>query len=377
MATCKAHIVATASAFPGQYYPQQVLSDTFCKFLKDNDLRFDEDAVRSLFHNVKVDGRYFRFPVDTFSKPPTMERLAIEAIDTCVDMAEQNVRSVLDATGLSPRDIDQIVSVTLTPAVPSVEARLMNRVSFRPETKRMPLAGLGCMAGAAGVSRAADYLMAFPKEALVLISCELSSGLWQGSVQHDLTGMIRKLDNQPELHKEVVMAIVTAALFGDGSGAVLMVGNEHPLAAGNTVRVMDNQSNWVPDTEHIMGLDLMDAGFRNILRPEVKTFVKGGMRAVIQPLLDRAKMSRDDIGHWILHPGGPKIMDAAEQEFELSADEMLGARETLRKVGNISSATVLYMLDEVMKHSRPERDTTGLLVAMGPGFSQEAALLRW
>ncbi|MBY0573844.1 MAG: hypothetical protein K2P84_09200 [Undibacterium sp.] len=373
----KAHIVASSSSFPGQYYAQTTLADTICDFLTSNDLDFPIESVRSLFKNVEIDGRHFRFPVEDFCNGGKMGKSIEDAIETCVQQSEINVRNLLEASGLKGTDIAQIVSVTLTPTVPSMCARLMNRVAFAPHTKRMPLAGLGCMAGVAGISRAADYLASHPTEALILISCELSSGLWQGSVQTDLLNQIRSLKSDTSQYHEVVMSIVTAALFGDGSGALLMVGDEHPLAKTAAISVFANRSNWIPDTEHIMGLDVLNDGMRNILRPEVKTFVGAGLKSVIEPLLKQFKLSSEDIDEWTLHPGGPKIMDAAESAFNLPKEKMQGSRDTLRKVGNISSATILYMLDQTLKNKRPQAGSKGMIVAMGPGFSQEAVLVGW
>jgi alkylresorcinol/alkylpyrone synthase len=373
----RAHIVASASSLPDTYYTQDELAATVVAFLNKYDLNFSRQLVESLFANVRVDGRHFEFSVSNFCAPPTIAHSAATAIEACVTHSETNVRQLLADTGLSPRDISLISSVTLTPAVPSIEARLMNRLDFRKSVRRMPLAGLGCMAGVAGINRVADYLAGHPSEAAILISCELSSGLWQGSVQADLRNMITRLEDEPELYGEIVMAIVTAALFGDGSGALLLVGSEHPLADRAVLSVINNRSNWVPDTAHIMGLDYIDEGMRNILRPEVKTFVGEALADVILPMLEEFSLSVSDIGHWTLHPGGPKIMDAAEQAFKLSEDMMRPSRDVLRDVGNISSATVLLMLDRIIRREDRPKDLKGLLVAMGPGFSQEATLVHW
>jgi alkylresorcinol/alkylpyrone synthase len=373
----KAYIVNSSTHFPERFYPQQELAEVVCSFLDAHDLSFSRETVRSLFENVGIEGRHFSFSVDDFNHPQNVELTANQAIQACVNAAEANVRSVLDQANLGPGDIDQIVSVTLTPAVPGIEARLMNRIAFRHDLVRVPLAGLGCMAGVAAINRAADYLESRPENAALVISCELSSALWQGSVQADLLNMIREVERKPDLHAEIVMAIVTAALFGDGSGALLMVGRDHALASSAAIKVLDTQSNWLPETEHIMGLDYVGFGMRNILRPEVKTHVGAGLRNVIEPMLQRNNLGVGDIGHWTLHPGGPKIMDVAESYFGLSKEKMRPSREALKNVGNISSATVLYMLNKALREAKPPERTPGLLVAMGPGFSQEAALVEW
>ncbi|WP_426263219.1 type III polyketide synthase [Sphingomonas sp. PWP1-2] len=373
----KAHIVASASSLPATYYTQAELAETIVAFLDKHNLDFSRQLVASLFANVRVDGRHFEFSVSNFCAPPTIAHSAASAVEACVAHSETNVRTLLADTGLCPRDIALIASVTLTPAVPSIEARLMNRIDFGRSTRRMPLAGLGCMAGVAGINRVADYLAGHPDEAAILISCELSSGLWQGSVQADLQKMITRLEGEPHLYGEIVMALVTAALFGDGSGAVMLVGDEHPLADRAVLSVIDNRSNWVPDTAHIMGLDYIDEGMRNILRPEVKTFVGEALADVILPMLAESNLAVADIDHWTLHPGGPKIMDAAEHAFKLSEAMMRPSRDILRDLGNISSATVLVMLDRIMRGGDRPTNRNGLLVAMGPGFSQEATLVHW
>ena len=373
----KAHIVASASSFPETYYSQTELAETIIAFLDKHDLNFSRQLVESLFANVQVRGRHFEFSVSNFCEPPLIAQSAATAIEACVNHSEVNVRQLLADTGLGPRDISLISSVTLTPAVPSIEARLMNRLDFRTDTRRMPLAGLGCMAGVAGINRVADYLAGHPTQAAILISCELSSGLWQGSVQADLQKMIARLESEPQLYEDIVMAIVTSALFGDGSGSLLLVGDEHPLAERPFLSVLNNRSNWVPDTEHIMGLDYIDEGMRNILRPEVKTFVGEALADVILPMLAESSLTIADIDHWTLHPGGPKIMDAAERAFQLSAEIMQPSRDVLKDVGNISSATVLFMLDRIIRSKDRPENAMGLLVAMGPGFSQEATLVHW
>lgn len=378
MAEPLAHVVAVTSTLPERRYAQAELTDAMVRFIDHHALRFPTDLVESLFSNVTVTGRHFEFGIENvLDAPPSVAEVAERAVGACIHYAETNARRLLSETGLKPADIGLLASVTEIPSTPSIDARLMNRVAFRPDVKRLPLTGVGCMGGVAGISRMAEWLDGRPAEAALFVSSELPSGLWQGGIQSDLRNMIARLDEDPALHGEVVMAIVTAALFGDGSGAVLMVGRDHPLAKDAVFSVIDSRSNLVPDTEHIMGLEHVDAGIRNILRPEVKTYVAEALGDVVAPLVAKHGLAADRIGHWTLHPGGPRIMDAAEDAFGLSAEMMRPSREALSDVGNISSATVLYMLDRIIRDKRPPAGTSGLLVAMGPGFAQEAALTLW
>jgi alkylresorcinol/alkylpyrone synthase len=370
-------IVATSTCLPSEYYPQEVLAQTLRKYCLTNLLDFDLDMIDRFFNNVQIKGRHFALPLDSFFDPPGFAATATKAIRTAVDLTETTVLGVLEKAQLAPEDISQMTGVTLTNAVPGVDARLMSRIPFSEDLKRNPLAGVGCMGGAIGLSRVADYLDGHPTEAAILFSVELASGLWQSSLQWDLQAMISQLPEEPSLYGEIKSVIITAALFGDGAAAVLLVGREHPLAKLGQPRIIDTRSCLVPNTTHLIGMELVDTGLRNILRPEVSEYLRPALRSAIASLLADHNLSLEQISHWIVHPGGPKIIEAVEEEFELDPQVLKLSRETLAEVGNLSSATVLYMLDKALTGEKPEPGSYGLLMAMGPGFAQEVILLQW
>ncbi|MBE9045188.1 3-oxoacyl-ACP synthase [Pleurocapsales cyanobacterium LEGE 10410] len=371
------YIVATSTGFPTQYYPQQVLATALQKYFLAMELEFDLQIIERFFTNVAIDGRYFAFPLDSFYDPPGFGTIANAAIETSVDLLKGTIGKLLERAELEPQQISQLTSVTLTPAVPSLDVRLMNQIPFANNINRMPLCGVGCMGGAFGLARAAEYLECRPTEASVLFAIELSSCLWQGSLQRDLYTLIKQLPEDPSQYTNIIMGIVTAALFGDGSGAALMVGDDHPLAQPGQPRVIDSCSIMLPNTVQLMGMDLVDTGTRNILRPEVSDHVKVGLRQALDPLLEKHNISTDKIARWIVHPGGPKIIQAVEDEFALPDTALQPSRDALAKIGNISSPTVLYILDQVLSGEQPPSGSYGLLIAMGPGFCQEAILLQW
>ncbi|MGK7908955.1 MAG: type III polyketide synthase [Synechococcus sp.] len=374
-----AHIIATSTGLPPHYYPQDVMAAALRKYCLAMELDFDLDSIDRFFTNVKIDGRYCAFPLDSFFDPPNgMEETVGNAVKMSVDLVADTVTRLLDTVGLTPQDINQITSVSLIPAVPSLDARLMNQLPFSPNLVRMPLGGVGCMGSAIGVSRAADYLSGHPDEASILFSVELSSGLWQGPLQRDMYSMITQLPNDPSQYSDIIMTIVTAALFSDGAAAVLMVGDEHPLASQSEhPRVVDRRSVLLPNTVHLMGMEVVNTGTRNILRPEVSDHVKVGLRQAIDPLLAEHGLAIDDIARWLVHPGGPKIIQAVEAEFGLDEQLLQSSRDALAKYGNMSSPTVLFILDACLAGDPPPPGSYGLMVAMGPGFSQEAILLQW
>jgi alkylresorcinol/alkylpyrone synthase len=373
-----AFIVSTSTGFPEQYYPQTVLAAALRKYLAVMDLDFDLEQVDRFFDNVKIQGRYFALPLDSLFDPPPMEVTTKKCLDISLDIAEATITKLLQRANLQPQDISLLTSVSLAPAVPSLEARLMSRIPFSATTKRMPLNGVGCMGGAIGISRVADYLEGHPNEAAILFAIELSSALWQGSLQADLTSLICSLPQNPSVYSDIIMNIITAALFADGCGAVLMVGKDHPLAKSGQPQVIDNRSYLVPNTVEIMGMETVSGGFRNILRPEVSDYLPKGLRPLISGLLAENNLETENLYRWIVHPGGPKVIDTVEAEFGLDSRALQLSRDTLAEIGNISSGTVLYMLDRILsgKQQTPE-DSHSLMVAMGPGFSQEAILLKW
>lgn len=372
-----AYIVATSTGFPEHYYPQEVLATALKKYFLAMDWEFDLETIDRFFTNVKINGRYFTLPLDSFFDPPGIAQVSNEVTTKCLNVIETTVTKLLDKAHLSPQDVSQLTATTLIAATPGLDARLINRIPFAPDIKRMALTGVGCMGGAFGLARIADYLKGHPTESSVLFAMEPSSALWQGSLQRDLSNMMKRLPEDPGVYSDIIMNIVTAALFGDGSAAVLMVGDDHPLAQPGQPRIVDSRSIILPNTVHLMGMDLVDTGTRNILRPEVADYVKVALHKTIDPLLADHNLTKEEIALWMVHPGGPKIIKAVQEEFGLEEQVLKGSWDALAEIGNISSPTVLYILDKSLAGEQPPAGSYGLLLAMGPGFSQEAILLQW
>jgi len=309
------------------------------------------------FHKgVLVGGRYLALPMQAYAALRSFTDCNDAYIRCALDLGERAVRTALEKAELDPRDVDHIFFVSVTGlATPSIDARLINRMRLRTDIKRTPIFGLGCVAGAAGIARATDYLRAYPDEVVVLLSVELCS----------LT--LQREDSS-------IKNIVASGLFGDGAAAVVLVG---PRRSALGPAIVDTSSVFYPDTERVMGWDVTADGFRVVLSADVPKVIASHIRDDVDAFLARHGLRRGDIASYICHPGGPKILDALAQALDLPEDSLAVTWKSLRSIGNLSSASVLMVLHDTMAECRPPPGSFGLLLAMGPGFCSELVLLRW
>jgi alkylresorcinol/alkylpyrone synthase len=282
-------------------------------------------------------------------------------IDEGVRLGELAIRGALDAAGLDPPDVDLLMTTSVTGvAAPSIDARLVGRLGLRADVKRVPMFGLGCVAGAAGMARVHDYLQGHPDGVAVLLSVELCSLTFQRD-------------------DDSIANLVASGLFGDGSAAVVLVGEERAARLGlaHVPRIVDTRSRFYPDTERVMGWDIGGSGFRIVLAATVADVVEKYLGDDVQGFLADHDLKIQDVGTWVAHPGGPKVIDAILRALDLPADALDVTRRSLAAIGNLSSSSVLHVLEQTLAEGRPTPGTPGVLMAMGPGFCAELVLLRW
>jgi alkylresorcinol/alkylpyrone synthase len=351
-------IVSTKTGFPEHYYPQTALLSAARDEWKKKRASILK-PLEQFYTNVKVNGRCLSWPLERYKKPTTFEERNNAYIEISLELGEQTICALLDDVHMDPREIDQLTVISTTGiAVPPLDARLMNRIPFARGMKRLPLFGLGCVGGAAGIARTADYLHGHPDEAVILFAVELCSL----TLQRDDLSMAN---------------LIASGLFGDGAAAVLMVGDNHPRAKLGLPRVIDSQSQFFTNTEHIMGWDVTNRGFKVLLSADIASLAQSEVRPTMEAFLDKHDLTIADIDHWLVHPGGPRVIEALQNGLGLPDEALALSWETLGEAGNVSSASVLVILDKTMKRTRPKPGDYGVLMAMGPAFCAELVLLQW
>ncbi|MEM7353687.1 MAG: 3-oxoacyl-[acyl-carrier-protein] synthase III C-terminal domain-containing protein [Acidobacteriota bacterium] len=347
-------ISAVGKAFPSNYYSQeQLLAALKAEWAREhhNPARLDR-----LHRNVLVGGRHLALPMQEYDALDTWGKANDAWIRVAQDVGAEAVRDGLERAGLTTSDIGALITVTVTGvATPSLDARLMNRLDLSPGVRRMPIFGLGCVAGAAGISRAADYVRAYPDQVAILLSVELCSLTLQ---RQDLS----------------IPNLIATGLFGDGAAAVVVTGSDR---SAEGPAVIATRSVFYPDTEEVMGWDISERGFGIVLSAEVPQMVTDHLRHDVDAFLAEHELTRGDIASWVCHPGGPKVLEAMEQSLELSRDALAVTWRSLQEVGNLSSTSVLLVLQETMSDHRPPAGSYGMITAMGPGFCSELVLVRW
>lgn len=353
-------IAGVGRALPPHYYDQPTLLAALQRRWAGQ--FFNPERLERLHRNVLVGGRHLALPLEEYEDLTTWGKANDAWIRVAQEVGAEAVLDGLARAGLSTDDIAALIFVTVTGvATPSIDARLMNRLRLNPGVKRMPIFGLGCVAGAAGISRAADYVRAYPDQVAVLLSVELCSLTLQAE---DLS----------------IPNLIATGLFGDGAAAVMVVGDSFKIGdnrESDGPEIVATRSIFYPDSEGVMGWSISESGFGIILSADVPEVVREFLRRDVDAFLADHGLERKDIASWICHPGGPKVLEAMQEALELPDGALDVTWRSLEEVGNLSSTSVLLVLADTLENHRPPPGSWGLITAMGPGFCSELVLLRW
>jgi alkylresorcinol/alkylpyrone synthase len=380
-------ILSVQSAFPPHQYPQAELTDAYARLLG---LRPAQRALLDRLHrNCGVETRHTVLPLAEYGTLGGLAATNDRYITEATALGERALRGALDAAGASASDIDLLMVTSVTGvAVPSVDARLIARLGLRPDVKRLPVYGLGCVAGAAGLARVHDYLRGWPGHVAALLAVELCTLTvpMAGAMTADMvvSGLFADgaaaviATDSPRAAAPAAAAPAAAALGGTALGGTAPGAGPSGAGSPRLPRVIATQSAVYPDSERALGWRLADDGFRIELTTELSAVVERELATSVSAFLTGHGLTIDDIGTWICHPGGPKVLDAARDSLKLPESAMAASRRSLAEDGNLSSASVLCILERVVALSAPpSAGSFGLMIGLGPGVSAELVLLRW
>jgi alkylresorcinol/alkylpyrone synthase len=345
-------IAATATAVPEFKLAREELKEYLKVVFSLDEMRLN--ALMSIVDNSQVKQRYIILPVEHVIKPRPLAQITQEYQEHAIKLGRQVAVDCLARAGMEPKDIDLLITVSCTGVIiPSLDAHLINELGFRSDVRRLPITELGCAAGAAALSHSRQFIRAFPGSNVLVVAVEIPSMTFQ---RGDL--------NQANL--------ISTVLFGDGAAATVVKG-----APGPGPQILDAHTHTFPNTTTAMGFDLKETGFHIVLSRDVPELIRSHIKGLLKAFLGRNGLTQDKIGAFLMHPGGQKLLLYVQEELGLCECDTQLSWDVLREYGNLSSASVLFVLHECLKKLAPKPGDYGLMAAFGPGFSAEMLLLQW
>jgi predicted naringenin-chalcone synthase len=322
-------------------------------WLAGQDERFIRKVIK-IFGNAGVDKRYsIMSPEEVFTSTSFEQKNDIY-VRECTKLAEQALQKALDKAGWEANEIDYLITVSCTGImIPSVDAYLVNRLQMKPDIVRLPVTEMGCAAGVSGIIYAKNFLKANPGKKAAVVAVESPAATFQ-------------------LNDFSMANIVSAAIFGDGAAAVLLSSCEED----DGPEVIAEEMYHFYDAEYMMGFKLTNTGLQMILDETVPETISAHFPKIVHPFLEKNNTNIEAINHLIFHPGGRKIVQTVEELFGSLGKNIDDTREVLKQYGNMSSVTVLYVLERFLDRNLPAGDQ-GLMLSFGPGFSAQSILLQW
>ncbi len=322
-------------------------------WLGDQDDRFRRKVLK-IFEGAAVDKRYGIMDIEEVFTPTSFEEKNAIYVREIKNLGAQVLQKAFDHSGWTPDSIDYIITVSCTGImIPSLDAYIVNELGLRTDVVRLPVTEMGCAAGVSGLIYAGNFLRANPGKRAAVIAVESPTATFQ--------------------HNDYSMAnMVSAAIFGDGAACVLLSSEDEETGP----KLVGEEMYHFKNATHLMGFDLTNTGLKMILDPAVPETIAEHFPNIIHPFLQKLGTSIERVEHLIFHPGGRKIVQTVENLFGQLGKNIDDTRETLRLYGNMSSATVLYVLERFVNKNIPRGDQ-GLILSFGPGFSAQRVLLEW
>lgn len=343
-------IIGIGRANPPFRYSQREIYDLSRRFVP----MYRNPRIEQIFMNSDIDYRHLTFDMETFVPDESADDLHARFEEHAVSLGREAVLRCFEEAGALPGEIDFVVAVTCTGYLcPGLSAILIRDLGLRTDVQRADLVGMGCAGAMPGLQRACDYVMAYPGRKALLLTVEVCSACYYVD--------------------ESLETVVGNAICADGAAAVIVTGN----GEGKGPRVVAFDTLLEPSFLHTVGFQTRQGKLRIVLSKDIRDAAGGLVRRLLDSLLAKSDLRREDVDHWIIHSGGRKVIDSIRDELEIPEEMLRHSRCVLRNFGNMSSPTVLFVLDETQKESGPKAGETGVMIAMGPGLAVEGAVLRW
>ncbi len=343
-------ILAVGTANPPRRYSQEEIYD----LVHRSSAFYRSERVRQIFMNSGIDYRHFCFDIETFNPNESADQLHERFSVGSVALSAEAINACLASGGYSISDVDYIVAVSCTGYLcPGLSSLLIKELGMKRNIQRADLLGMGCAGAMPGLQRAYDFVKAYPDKRALLITVEICSACYY-------------IDDSLE-------TVVGNAICGDGAAAVV-VGMD---GKGSVPKICEFISLLEPSLIDKVGFEQREGKLRIILSKDIRDVAGKLAKTVVMDLLEKTGVKKSQIQHWILHSGGRKVIDNLQAELALTDKEIRHSECVLKQFGNMSSPTVLFVLQETLRQSAPREGDLGVMLAMGPGLALEAALLRW
>lgn len=347
-------ITSVAKELPAYSRPTSEILPFLDLWLEGQEERFQR-KVKKIFENAAVDKRYsIMSPEEVFTNTSFEEKNDIYSREV-IKLGKKSLEKALAKANWSPDKLDYIITVSCTGImIPSLDAYLINELQLRQDITRLPVTEMGCAAGISGMIYAKNFLQENPGKRAAVIAVESPTATFQ-------------LDDYS------MPNIVSAAIFGDGAACVLLSSHEEDQGP----EIVDEGMYHFYDAEHLMGFKLVNTGLKMLLDIDVPQQIAEHFPAIIHPFLEKNSLALQDLKHFIFHPGGKKIILTVEELFAEYGKNIDDTKEVLRQYGNMSSVTVLYVLERFLENKETAEGDYGLMLSFGPGFSAQRILLKW
>ena len=350
-------IAAVSRAVPKYLFTQETAAEYAEKWLSCSNGCLPElsvPKVLQVYKNSGVDTRYGVSPVNELLLEKDLEYRNNLYSEYSKWLGESALRDVFRKCEITPAEVDFFITVSCTGfMIPALDAYLINKFPFRKDIKRLPVTQLGCAGGVASMMLAADHIKAYPGSTVLILSIELCT-----------------LSFQPG--DKTADHIISTAIFGDGAAAMLITGKK-----GSGIHLMRAGSSFFRETLDFMGFDLKNSGFHIFLSPGIPRYIKHNLLSEVELLLSSMSLATGDIDAWLFHPGGMRILDAIKESLSIDDKKISYSKEILRRYGNLSSATIFFIIDEYINNPSAASDNYQVTGAVGPGFQLYMIFMKW